>query len=177
MIRMGDIGMRGPALIALLALASCGDDAGQNQTAPAVASPSPGQWELASQVTRFVKSDQGAARIDTPVGSRATQSLCVAPGARLPTELFSGEGFTCTYGSYYVRGGRASVSLTCSREGLTGNILMNATGTFGADSISLHRDLRTILTTDGDVQIDADVTGRRTGACAPAAASEGQNRQ
>jgi hypothetical protein len=170
--------MRAPALIALLVLASCGDDAARNEAAPAVASPSPGQWELASQVTRFVKTDQGAARIDTPVGTRATQSLCVAPGARLPTELFSGEGYTCSYSSYYVRGGRASVALICHREGLTGDILMNATGTFEADGINLHRSLNTILTTDGDVQIDADVTGRRTGgACTPAPASEGHNRQ
>lgn len=169
--------MRAPALIGLLALASCGDDAAPNKAAPVVASPSPGQWELASQVTRFIKSDRGAARIDTPVGSRAAQSLCVAPGDRLPTELFSGEGFTCSYGTYYVRNGRANVSLTCRREGLAGSILMAVSGTFGADSVSLHRDIRTILTTDGDVQINADVTGRRTGACAPAAASEGRNSQ
>lgn len=169
--------MRALALLPLLFVASCGDGAAENKAAPAVAAPSPGQWELTSQVTRFRKADQGAARIDTPVGTRATQSLCVAAGGRLPTEMFSGDGFACGYGNYYVRNGRANVTLNCRREGLTGEIPMTVDGTFGADSIALHRNLRTVLTSDGDVEIDADVTGRRTGACTPAAASEGHNRQ
>jgi hypothetical protein len=172
--------MRALLLIALLgAAASCSDDTAQNKAAAVVAAPPPGQWELASQVTRFAKTDQGTTpRIDTPVGTRATQNVCIGAGDRLPTELFSGDGFTCTYGNYYVRNGTANATLTCQREGLTGNILMTVDGTFGADRISLHRNVRTILTTDGDVQFEMDVTGRRTGACTPPpAASPGQNRQ
>jgi hypothetical protein len=169
--------MRALAMLPLLFVASCGDGAAENKAASAAAAPSPGQWELTSQVTRFRKADQGRARIDTPVGTRATQSLCVAAGGRLPTEMFSGDGFTCTYGNYYVRNGRANVTVNCRREGLTGEIPMTVDGTFEADSIALHRNLRTVLSGDGDVEIDADVTGRRTGACTPAAASEGQNRQ
>jgi hypothetical protein len=159
--------MRALALIVLLALASCGDEAAENKAA-IVAAPSPGQWEHSPQVTRFTRADQGAPRIDTPVGTRTTQSVCVAPGGRLPTALFSGDDFTCRYDSYYVRNGNANATLSCERHGLTGNIMVAADGTFGADRINLHRNVRTVLTTDGDVQIDADVTGRRTGACAPA---------
>jgi hypothetical protein len=170
--------MRGLALIALLALASCGEDEAGNKAASAPNAPSPGQWELTAQVTRFVKTDQGLQpRIDTPVGARATQSVCVAPGAQLPTAIFSGDGFTCTYSTYYVRGGRANATLNCRREGLTGEIPMTVNGTFETDRMTLHRNLRTILTTDGDVQIEADVTGHRTGACTPAPAAEGQNKQ
>ena len=161
--------MRALALLPMLFVAACGGDAPDNK-AEATAELSPGQWELTSQVTRFVKSDQGNPRINTPVGTRATQSICFAASRRLPTEIFSGEGFTCSYGNYYVRNGRASVTLTCRREGLSGDDPMTVAGHFGADSIQLHRSLRTILTTDGDVSIDADVTGRRTGACTPALA-------
>jgi hypothetical protein len=161
--------MRAFALIALLGAASCSDDSTQNKAAALVAVPPPGQWELASQVTRFDKADNGTPRINTPIGTRAAQSLCVAPGAQLPTALFAGDDFTCSYGNYYVRNGTANVTLTCQREGLAGNILMTVDGTFGADRISLHRTVRTILTTDGDVQYAADVTGHRTGACTPAA--------
>ena len=167
--------MRALALLPLLLAASCGEDSSENQAAPAAAAPSPGQWELTSQVTRFLKTDQGNPRINTPVGTRATQSVCIAPGARLPTELFSGDGFTCSYNMYYVRGGRANVTLNCRAERLTGDIPMTVNGTFEADRISLHRSLRTILTTDGDVQIDADINGRRTGACTPAPAGAAGN--
>ena len=169
--------MRALALLPLLFAASCGDGAAENKAVPAAEALAPGQWALTSQVTLFRKADQGRARIDTPVGTSATQSLCVAPGGRLPTELFSGDGFTCGYTSYYVRGGHANVSLDCHREGLTGNILMTVDGTFDANGANLHRSLRTILTTDGDVEIEATVTGHRTGACTPAAPSENQNRQ
>jgi hypothetical protein len=169
--------MRALALLPLLLAASCGDGAAENKAAPAAETLSPGQWALISRVTRFRKADQGQPRIDTPVGTSATQNLCIPPGGRLPTETFSGEGFTCTYSTYYVRGGHANVSLYCHREGLSGDIPMTVDGTFTADSISLHRNLRTILAGDGDVEIDADITGHRTGACTPAAPSENQNRQ
>ena len=169
--------MRTLALLPLLFVASCGGGTAENKATQAVAAPSPGQWELTSQVARFRKADNGTARIDTPVGTRATQSLCVAAGGRLPTEMFSGDGFTCSFGNYYVRNGRANVTLNCRREGLTGDIPMTVDGTFEADSIALHRNLRTVLTGEGDVEIDADITGRRTGACTPAAPGEGQNKQ
>src|ERR1043166_8862344 len=170
--------MRALALIGLLALASCGDDSAENKAAAVAATLSPGQWELSSQVTRFTKTDQGAPRINTPVGTRATQSLCIAPGDRLPTALFSGDEYSCTYDNYYVRNGIANATLTCQRQGLSGSILMTVSGSFGADNVRLHRSLRSILTTDGDVLIEADVTGRRTGAAWPPAPAGGaQNRQ
>jgi len=168
--------MRALALLPLLFVASCGDGPAENKAAPAAEAPSPGQWALASQVTRFRNADNGAAKIATPVGTRATQNLCIAPGARLPTELFSGEGFTCTYGTYYARAGRVNLTLNCRRAGLSGDIPMTVDGTFTADNITLHRNLRTILSTEGDVEIDADITGHRTGACTPgASAGEGGN--
>src|SRR5436190_5119121 len=115
--------MRALALLPLLFVASCGGGAAENK-ATVVAAPSPGQWELTSQVTRFRKADQGTSSIDTPIGTRATQSLCVAAGGQLPTEMFSGDGFTCGYSTYYVRNGHASVTVNCHREGLTGDIPM-----------------------------------------------------
>ena len=168
--------MRALALIPLLALASCGDQPAETKAAAATV-PSPGQWELTSQVTRFVKADQGTPKINTPVGTRETQSVCVAPGMQLPSEVFSGANFTCSVSTYYVRAGRANATLNCHREGLTGDIPITVNGTFEAETMTLHRSLRTVLAGDGDVQIDADVSGRRTGACTPAPANEGQNRQ
>jgi hypothetical protein len=168
--------VRALASILLLALASCGDGSAENK-ATVAAALSPGQWELSAQVTRFTRADQGAPRINTPVGTRTTQSVCVAAGGQLPTALFSGDDFTCSYDSYYVRNGNANATLTCQRHGLTGSIMVAADGSFGADRINLRRNVRTVLSTDGDVQIDADVTGRRTGPCTPAAPSGGANRQ
>jgi hypothetical protein len=64
-----------------------------------------------------------------------------------------------------------NLTLNCSRPGLQGDIPMTIDGTFQADSVDFHRNLRSALSTDGDVEIDAHVTGRHTGACTPAAAA------
>lgn len=168
--------MRALALLGLFALASCGGDETENKAA-VVATPPAGQWELSAQVTRFAKVGQDTPRINTPVGTRSTQSVCIGAGGQLPTALFSGDDFTCSYGNYYVRNGTANVTLTCQRQGLTGNILMTVDGTFGADRINLHRNVSTMLTTGGNAQFEADVTGRRTGACTPAAPAAAGNRQ
>jgi len=166
--------MRGPALIAVSLLAACGA-APENKAAPAAAAPAPapGQWELTAEVTRFAKSDQGTPRINTPVGTRTTENVCVGAGDRLASELFSGGGYRCTYPTYYVRNGRLNLTLNCRRDGLTGDIPMNVTGTFEANGIEYTRNLRTSLISDGDVEIDARVTGRRTGDCTPQAPAAG----
>ena len=167
--------MRRLASIAVLLLAACGEAPAENKAAPAAAAPAPGQWELSGEVTRFTRADQGAPRINTPVGTRTTENVCVGPGGRLPSAMFAGAGFTCTYPDYYVRGGRVNVTLHCRREGLSGDIPMTVNGSFQADSIEYTRNLRTSLVSDGDVEINTRVTGRRTGDCTPAAA-EGARR-
>lgn len=167
--------MRSLASIAVLLLAACGETPAENKAAPAAAAPAPGQWELIGEVTRFTKADQGAPRINTPVGTRTTENVCVGPGDQLPTAMFAGAGFTCTYPNYYVRGGRVNVTLHCRREGLSGDIPMTVNGSFQADSIEYTRNLRTSLVSDGDVEINTRVTGRRTGDCTPAPA-EGARR-
>ena len=167
--------MRVVILMGLLALAACGESesgSGGNKAASAsrAAAIEPGQWELASEVTGFDRADEGAPRIDTPVGTRAVESVCVGAGGRLPATLFAGAGYECDYGNYYVRNGRVNVTMNCLRDGLEGSVPMTVDGSFAARSLDYRRNLRTILVTDGDVEIDARVTGRRTGDCTPAAA-------
>ena len=154
----------------LIVVAACGaEDGAKNKAATKAASIAAGQWELTSQVTAFNKADQGTPQIDTPVGTRATESVCAGEG-RPPAELFAGSDYDCRYDSYYARNGRMNVTMMCRREGLSGNIAMTADGRFEADSIEYTRDVRTSLSGDGDVQITSNVTARRTGDCTPGAA-------
>lgn len=161
--------MRVIALLPLLFVAACsGGEAPKNETAAAPARIAEGQWELASEVTAFRVVDNGTAAINTPVGTRATQSICVS-GDRAPAEFFSGDGFDCSTGAYYARNGRINVTLSCTRDGLSGQIPIGANGTFTADSAEFERSVRTVLAGDGDVELTARVTGRRTGDCTAAA--------
>lgn len=166
--------MRKIVALPLLFAAACGSTpAEKNEAAPAAAaSIAAGQWELTSEVTSFRTVDQGAPKINTPVGTRATQSICVS-GDRPSDDFFAGDDLTCTDGAYYARNGRLNVTLSCTRQGLDGQIGIGADGNFTADSVTFTRNTRTVLASDGDVEIDTRVTGRRTGDCAPAA--EGDN--
>lgn len=158
--------MRATMFLPLLLLSACGSGAAEkNEAAPAPARIADGQWELTSEVTAFRTVDDGAPRIDAPVGTRATASVCVA-GDRPPPEFFAGDDYDCSFGDYYVRGGRINVTLNCTREGLSGQIPMTIDGRFTGDTAEFTRDIRTVLSSDGDVEVTASVTGRRTGDCA-----------
>jgi len=170
--------MRALAVIPFFVVAACGETPSENKAQPAQAQFSPGQWELTSEVTALTKTDTEAPRINTPAGTRATNSVCAAEGHQLPTAFFAGEGYHCTYGAYYVRNGRVNVTLSCRRDGLQGGMTMSADGTYQGDSVTFTRNLRTNLTTEGDAVIDSRVTGRRTGDCtAEASGAEGHNTQ
>ena len=153
-------------IILLGSVAACGGEAEQNVAAPKAQQLTPGQWELATEVTAFQTVDQGEPKIDTPVGTRATELVCVGEG-RPPAPLFAGAGFLCNFDNHYMRSGRINVSLQCAREGLSGSIPVTVSGSFEAESLEMTRNLRTVLATDGDVQITQRVTGRRTGECPP----------
>jgi hypothetical protein len=162
--------MRAIALMPLLFVAACGGGAAEkNEVVAAPARIADGQWELTSEVTAFRALDEGAPKINTPVGTRATASLCVA-GDRAPVEFFAGDGLDCEVGAHYVRNGRINVTLNCTREDLSGPIPVTADGRYTADTVDFERNTRTILASDGDVEIMTHVTGRRTGDCTATAA-------
>src|SRR5688572_21507014 len=155
--------MRWIACTSLLVLAACGGAGEENKAATKAASLAPGQWELTSEVTAFNKIDQGETpQINTPVGTRATESVCVAAG-RPPAALFAGQGYECRYDVYYARNSRLNTTMICGGEGLSGSIPTTADGSFTAETLESTRDMRTSLSGDGDVQITAGVTGSRTG--------------
>jgi Protein of unknown function (DUF3617) len=154
------------------ALAGCdGGTAANNQSAaPAPPENLPtGQYELAGAVTSFTKADHGTPRINAPVGTRSTASVCVGPGAQAPVSLFAEAGYDCTVSNYYARNGHLNIALLCRKSGLSGSIPVSIDGTFTADGLDYTRNVRTVLTTDGDVEINVHITGRHTGACTPAA--------
>ena len=160
--------MRFMAFIPLLLVAGCGGSpAEENKTAARAASLAEGQWELATEVTAFRTVDQGTPAIDTPQGTRATESVCVPAGSQAPAALFAGPGYDCRYDNYYVRNGRVNVTLQCTREGLAGSNPMSVSGDFADGTLEYDRQMRTVLAGDGDVELTMHVTGRRTGECVP----------
>lgn len=154
----------------VVALAACGGGEQNQSKAKSADALQPGQYEVAAEVTQFRQADEGTPKLDTPVGTRTTRSVCLA-GARPGPDLFADEGFACqSDGSEYVRGGTVNMTLRCTREGWQGGANYSVNGTFEADSFEAERRLTTALTGDGDVVVTARLQGRRTGECTAAPA-------
>lgn len=162
--------MRAWAALALLIVAACDSAPAEKAAEPVAtaAAPEPGEWEFAAEVTAFNKADSGKPRIDTPKGTRSTEKYCLASGEKIPTDFFSGAGYTCSYGNYYVRNGGINVTLSCINKKMNEAVLMAADGSFEGGSVTFDRNLRSAFSTDGDVVIDSHITGKRIGDCTPA---------
>ncbi len=164
--------MRHLVLVPLAALAACsGGSEPQKQESEAapVEQMSAGQWEMTTEVTKLTQRDQGAPALKMPQGSKTSRSVCIGEGEvkQPPAGLFVPEELECTYRDSYISGGRVNATLACSREGLRGNIGTIVNGSFTADTIEATATTETSLSGDGDVRIDAKLTGRRTGDCTP----------
>lgn len=161
---------RAIGIAAILAAGCSGGEeeasAPKEKAAPAAAM-SAGQWTTASEVTRFSQADKGSPKINTPVGTKASGSACLAEAdAKKPNPaLFAGEGYDCTYRDSYMSGGTISANLECKRAGLSGLVMVNVSGSYTADTFDAEVATITHLATDGDVQIGTKVTGRRSGEC------------
>ncbi len=171
--------MRVFALVPLLLVAACsgGSEAPKQEETEAVATQlDAGQWELATEVTQFSKSDQGTPKIDAPVGTKETRTVCIAAAdvKKPQPAIFGGEKDECTYGNdFYLSSGRLSATVNCDRPGLSGNVATRADVDFKAKSFEGTLSTTTYLTTDGDVRITRKITGRHTGQCQPEAPAKG----
>ncbi len=173
--------MRKTAMIGLVVACACTGEAEQPKAAaPKATALQAGQWETTAEVTRLTQQDKGAPRINTPAGTKTTESICIAPAeAKKPNpKLFAGEKNECSYGNFYMSGGTLNATLQCTRPGLEGQLLVTVYGDYEADSFETTLDLSTHLATDGDVNLTSKVTGRRTGECtAPATGAPSARRQ
>jgi outer membrane murein-binding lipoprotein Lpp len=167
--------MRRAVILTSLVLAGCGGEAPKQAEAPKAAATelSAGQWEVATEVTQFTQMDKGKAAIDTPAGTRATETVCVGAGEgkQPPAALLAGSNaYTCTYNNHYMSSGTLNTQLDCRREGVSGQVMMSLDGSYTADTLEANQSLTTYLPGQGDVRIQSKVTGRRTGECTAAPA-------
>jgi hypothetical protein len=162
--------MRVLTLGSLLALAACGGEEGQNQTAQNSTDLQAGQWETTVKVTRFKPVENNGEPVFTAEeGSGSTASVCVGEDqvTRPPPELFAGEmAEGCNYRNFYMSRGRINISLACQRNGTSGDIVMTVNGTNTDNTVEGTIDLATYLPS-GNVSMAAEVTSRRTGECQP----------
>ena len=167
--------MRFVAVAPLLVLAACSEGTAptkQDAESPRAEQLSAGQWEMTTEVTKLTQRDKGAPAIKTPAGSRTTVSSCVAEAdvKKPQPALFASEGSECSYRDFYMSGGRFNATLACSRSGLGGTLATIVNGSFTATTFEGDATTETSFSGEGDVRVDAKLTGRRTGDCSAAPA-------
>lgn len=159
------------AAVGLLAACSGGEAEQQKVAAPTPATLPTGQWEVTTRVASLKSTDKTTPLIKTAAGDVTTASGCVGADGAPPAELFAFKGDQCTVKDSYVRGGRVSVQLDCTRSG-AGKVMGDVSGTYTADSMTGTATLTSFFTGSGDYELRQEITGKRVGECtAPAAKS------
>lgn len=164
--------MRGLALLGLAVLAACDSGAEAPKAGPKATATglSPGQWVTLTEVTDISVKDGEKSAVPVEKGAKSEISTCVAAAdaARTAPAVLAGDlPGKCSYQNLYMRAGRVNASLSCTREGISGQLLPTIDGTFTADSFEGNMTLTTYISGSGDAEIKGKVTARRTGECTP----------
>jgi hypothetical protein len=159
-----------------LAAAACSSDDGANNAADAAAPAAlpAGQWQTSFEVTAMRSTDNTKPVVAAKVGDKESETACVGAGDKEKPApvIFSGSGYECTYKSSYVKEGTINANLDCTRKGVTGQMMMNVSGSYTGSSFEASVDTNTYLPGPGDFAMSRKVTGHLAGAaCAPATAN------
>ncbi len=156
-----------------LALAACGGGAPEQaaeEAAPAALAA--GLYELSAEVTQLASTDNTTPATRLKQGDKLTTRACVGADGKPAPELLAENGDKCELKNSYVRNGRMTAEMSCSREGKSGSAMPAMNGSFGKDAFEGEITTLTYFVDDGDYRMTRKVSARRVGDC-PAAGSEG----
>lgn len=164
----------GTALAAAI-LAGCGGSGGEaadNAAAEAAAEAlQPGEYELSTTVEQIRSTDTSTPLTALKAGAAAaTSRACIAADGAVDPAMFAEAKDQCSVTDSYVRNGRMSVQLKCTRSGQSGNVMQLVDGSFEADSFEARVLGSTGFAASGDYEMTRKVTARRVGDCPAAAA-------
>lgn len=159
------IGVAGLAL----ALAACGGEKKQEVAAAAAEEEAPaslaaGLYELSSEVKELSSTDKTTPATKLKKGDRTTVKACVTAGKPDPV-LLAEAGDKCEIKNSYIRNGRMSAQLSCSRAGQTGYVMPAMMGSFSKDGFEGEINTLTYFYADGDYRLTQKVSAKRVGDC------------
>jgi len=136
-----------------------------------IAAINPGEYEVTTLVQELRSVDhttpatksKASAEGDDPVTHRA----CIAPDGTVEPSMFSEAGDECRIDNAYVRNGRMTMQLACTRPGAPGQVMQSVNGQFTADAFEATVTTATYLTGAGDYSMTRKMTAKRVGDCTP----------
>ena len=130
----------------------------------------PGLYQATWTVSGIKSTDTSPPSNGVEQGATGTTQGCVAADGTIDPSLFAEGEDECTASSSYVRGGRISMQLECSRAGESGQVMQSVNGSGNGDGIEAEVSTTTYLAAVGDYQMTRTLTAKRVGECPPAGA-------
>ncbi len=149
-----------------MALAACGG--GKKQEAAVEEAPAKlvaGLYELSSEVTELASTDKSTPATKLKQGEKSTFKACVAADGMPEPALLAEAGDKCEIKNSYIRNGRMSAQMSCSRSGHSGYVLPAMMGTFTKDGFEGEIDTTTYFVAEGDYRLTRKVSAKRVGDC------------
>jgi hypothetical protein len=167
---MGTIKLAGIVGLAA-ALAGCGGETSQQpavEEAPATLAA--GIYELTAEVTDLSSTDKTTPATALKKGDKVTVKACVAANAPDPA-LLAEAGDKCEIKNSYIRNGRMSAQMSCTRAGHDGYVMPAMMGKFTKDGFDGEINTLTYFVKDGDYRMTRKISAKRVGECPMGAAS------
>ena len=164
-----------PLCVAVAACGGAGEEKKKDAAAPAAMTA--GQWETSFEVAAMRSTDKTEPALKAAVGDKETGAACIDAGkeAEPAPALFAGPGYECQYKNSYIRNGRITASLGCTRKGIDGELVMSVDGKSTATTFEGTVSTTSFLPGRGDFEMSRKVSGRQTGPTCQAAAPESKN--
>ena len=157
-----------------LALAACGGK--QEKQAAAEEAPatlSAGLYEVSAEVTQLASTDNSTPATKLKQGDTANVKACVSDKGVPAPELFAeAAGDKCEIKNSYIRYGRMSAQMSCSRDGQPGYVMPAMMGSYTADGFEGEINTLTYFSADGDYRMTRKVSAKRIGDCPAAQPAE-----
>jgi hypothetical protein len=150
-----------------LALAACGAEKKQEAAAAeeAPATLAAGLYELSAEVTQLASTDKSTPATKLKQGDKELIKACVAADGKPAPELLAEPGDKCEIKNSYIRYGRMSAQMSCSRDGHVGYVMPAMMGSYSADGFEGEISTLTYFNEDGDYRMTRKVTAKRVGDC------------
>jgi hypothetical protein len=150
-----------------LAVAACGGGKEEQAaaTAEVPATLAAGLYEVSGEVTQLASTDNTTPATKLKQGEKITAKACVSAAGKPAPELLAEAGDKCEIKNSYIRNGRMSAQMSCSREGQTGYVMPAMMGSYTADGFEGEISTLTYFSAEGDYRMTRKVTAKRVGDC------------
>jgi hypothetical protein len=153
-----------PIAAATMMLAACGGE----KPAPVEEAPAKlaaGLYELSSEVTLLESTDKTTPSTKLAKGATSVIKACVTAEGMPDPALLGEEGDKCEIKNSYIRNGRMSAQMSCTREGHSGYVMPAMMGSYSADGFEGEVTTLTYFVENGDYRLTRKISAKRVGDC------------